>query len=80
MQSIASIKSDWIYLMHHDAMDYITKIETILICNNFRPNGNIAWSEVIIARWSPRMNSLRVRYSALRFSYASGNSVLFLAI
>ena len=20
-------------------MDYITKIETILICNNFRPNG-----------------------------------------
>ena len=23
-------------------MDYITKIETILICNNFRPNG-IAW-------------------------------------
>ena len=39
MQSIASLNSDWIDLMQHDAMDYITKIETILICNHFRPSG-----------------------------------------
>ena len=38
-------------------MDYITKIETILICNNFRPNGKpgeiglarVAWQEPLRA-------------------------------
>ena len=25
--------------MQHDAIEYIIKIETILICNDFRPNG-----------------------------------------
>ena len=39
MESIASLKSNWIYLVQSDAIDDITKIATILIFKVFRANG-----------------------------------------
>ena len=39
LQSIAEWKANIIYLMQHDAIHYITKIKTSLICNVIRPYG-----------------------------------------
>ena len=37
MQSIAALKSNGIWLMQRDAIDYITKTKIMFICNVFRP-------------------------------------------
>ena len=41
-QSIAALKSITIVLMHCDVIHYITRMNTLLICNIFRLNGAFA--------------------------------------
>ena len=54
--------------MQRDAMNYITKIETILICNNFRPNGIAFCSQpptfLVFEDFNPWFISLDVTISA----------------